>query len=54
MNKRWHEGTRYMRKEGEKKGAKDTCRDLITTRHSKKRHQNVIDFEGRNLDNFFL
>lgn len=38
MNKRWHEGTSFRRKEGGKKGQKDTWRDLVTRRRLKKRH----------------
>lgn len=54
MNKRWHEVIRYRRKEGGKKGQKDTWRDVVTRRYLTERHWNVTDFEGRKLDDFIL
>lgn len=52
-SERWHEGTRCVTKEGGRKGQKETGRDLVT-KTLKKKHQNMIGFEGRNLVDFFF
>lgn len=52
-SERWHEGTRCVTKEGGRKGQKETGRDSVT-KPLKKKHQNMIGFEGRNLADFFF